>query len=79
MEENIVIEWENIVSSLDFCEKPEDLARILLFPAFSLCARFRDLLVEFFCERITINLLVSRLYKKGNTTTHKQGTKNIYL
>lgn len=69
MEENIVIKWENIVSSLDFCEKPEDLVRILLFPAFSLCARFRDLLMEFSCERMIINLLVSRCTK---TETYKR-------
>lgn len=63
MEENIVIKWENIVSSLDFCEKPEDLEHILLFPAFSLCVRFQDLLVVFSCERMKINLFVSRLFK----------------
>lgn len=54
MEENTVVEWVNIVFSLDFCEKPEDLAHILLFPASSLYAKFRDLLVVFSCERIQV-------------------------
>lgn len=29
LEKNIVEEWENIVSSLDFCEMPEDLGHNL--------------------------------------------------
>jgi len=52
MGENIVVKWENIVSSLDSCERPEDLAHILLFPAFSLRAKYRDLLVDSFCKRM---------------------------
>jgi len=48
---NIVVKWENIVSSLDSCERPEDLVHILLFPAFSYRAESLDLLAEFFCKR----------------------------
>lgn len=58
--ENIVVKWENIVSSLDFCERPEDSARILLFPASSSCARSRDLSMEFFCEGETAIDLYAR-------------------
>jgi len=50
MGENIVVKWENIVSSLDSCERPEDLAHILLFPASSFRAESRDLLMDSFCE-----------------------------
>lgn len=49
-EKYIVEEWENIVSSLDFCERPEDLVHTLLFLASSLYVRSLDQLVGFSCK-----------------------------
>lgn len=49
-EKNIVEEWENIVSSLDFCEMPEDSGHIRLFLASSLIVVFPGRSTGFSCE-----------------------------